>query len=129
MTKLFIPAVVLAVLFTVSASTVQAGPFEKAGLTADAGRKLSDQEADQVRGGFRGGALLDALGIDSSLSREEIRAALQSLGRDAIRAALADSGIERPSMGGDHAPPQGVAASRAGQRAGVRARSFGAARR
>jgi hypothetical protein len=149
MSKLLFPAVALAALFAVSASTVQAGPFEKAGLTVDAGRKLSEQEADTVRGGFRGGdpaAFLAALGIDSSLSREQVFAQLKALGRDEISSRLKAAGIDLPTMGAGRppagsappegfkppagfSPPPGFDASKVGQRAGFRARSLGAARR
>ncbi len=137
MSRFLIPAVALAALFAVTASTVHAGPFEKAGLKADTGRKLSDTEADKVRGGFRGGnmtAILEALGIDSSLSREEIRTQLRGLGRDAIRSAMADAGIERPTAGTHQrpegwTPPEGLDRSRLGRRSGARARAGRMSRR
>lgn len=150
MSKRLLPAIALVALFAVTTSTAHAaGPFEKAGLTADAGRKLSDKEADQVRGGFRGGRMEETLaillpGVDtSSLTRQEIHQQLQSLGRSEIHARLEAAGIQRPTMGGmppappggftppagfkppeGLSPPPGFDASKVGQRAGIRASSY-----
>jgi len=116
--RILIPLLVVGlVICGMTADPAQAGPFEKAGLSKTTGKVLTDKEADNVRGGFRGrlrgneemqairDAVFESLGVDTSLSREEIRAQLQEIGREAVReamqAAMADAGIEPPSFDGE----------------------------
>ena len=101
------------VICGMTANLAQAGPFEKAGLSKSAGRTLTDKEADTVRGGFRGGnsemfaqmqeIMAGLLKVDvdtlAAMSREDHRAAMQTIGRDAIKAAMDAAGFERPEMG------------------------------
>lgn len=123
----------LAIFGMTAASAHAAGPFEKAGLSKKAGKVLTDKEADQVRGGFRGArseemravmeSVMASLGVDTSGGRESVRTQLEAAGitRDAVRtamqAAMADAGIEPPSFeaGSRPQPPNGV-----GGRSGVR---------
>jgi len=118
-----------------TAALAQAGPFEKAGLAKSAGKVLTDQQADQVRGGFRGAhseevkagmqaAISEVLGVDvTGMSREEGRPLLggvdRSLIRDAMQAAMQEAGIEPPSFNGQK--PEVTAEGRKGLR-GQRAR-------
>jgi hypothetical protein len=126
-------------MFGMTVRTAQAGPFEKAGLTKSTGRTLSDQQADKVRGGFRGGmdmsAVLEVLGIDPSLDRDAVRTQLQALGRDAVRAAIEEAGIDiqrpaggqRPELNGQ--PPSGMTPLEGMKRGGFRNRSAMTGRR
>ena len=110
--RLIIPVLVLGVVMCLTASSVDAAsPFQKAGLSKNAGKVLTDKQADKVRGGFRGneevrGILLGLLGLDDTATRDDMRSAFQGIeDRDAFRAelqaALDSAGIERPTRDGD----------------------------
>ncbi len=110
--RLIIPILVLGLVMCLTASSVDAAsPFQKAGLSKNAGKVLTDKQADNVRGGFRGneevrGILLGLLGLDDTATRDDMRSAFQGIeDRDAFRAelqaALDAAGIERPTREGD----------------------------
>ena len=110
--RLIIPVLVLGLVMCLTASSVDAAsPFQKAGLSKNAGKVLTDKQADKVRGGFRGneevrGILLGLLGLDDTATRDDMRSAFQGIeDRDAFRAelqaALDVAGIERPTREGN----------------------------
>lgn len=129
MKKWFIPTFALAGLLVLSIAPANAAsPFEKAGLSKNAGKVMTSKQADNVRGGFRDGGqmltVLASLGVDTSGSREAIRAQIQAIGRDAIRAAMTEAGVTPPQAGSRPARPQGASA-----RQGARSRTGSFARR
>ncbi len=112
--RLIIPVLVLGLVMCLTASSVDAAsPFQKAGLSKNAGKVLTDKQADKVRGGFRGneevrGIVLGLLGFAEGAepTRDEMRSAFQGIeDRDAFRAelqaALDAAGIERPTREGN----------------------------
>ena len=110
--RLIIPVLVLGVVMCLTASSVDAAsPFQKAGLSKNAGKVLTDKQADKVRGGFRGneevrGILLGLLGLDDTANRDDMRSAFQGIeDRDAFRASMQEAldaaGIERPTREGN----------------------------
>ena len=110
--RLIIPVLVLGVVMCLTASSVDAAsPFQKAGLSKNAGKVLTDKQADKVRGGFRGneevrGILLGLLGLDDTAKRDDMRSAFQGIeDRDAFRASMQEAldaaGIERPTREGN----------------------------
>ncbi len=110
--RLIIPVLMLGLVTCFTASSVDAAsPFQKAGLSKNAGKVLTDKQADKVRGGFRGneevrGILLGLLGLDDTATRDDMRSAFQGIEdryafRAELQAALDSAGIERPTRDGD----------------------------